>query len=59
MTNRVARARRAVPYLVACVVYIAIGAASPSFMLSWPVAGAYFLGVVWLVPLLVRLARRR
>ena len=44
-------------YVVAGVVWIAIGVAVPDFMLSWPVTIAYLLVVAWLLPALVRRVR--
>ena len=41
-------------YLVAGVVYIAIGLAFPSFLFAWVVAAAYLLVAVWLVPAGIR-----
>lgn len=45
-------------YVAAGVVYVAIGVAFPDFLLSWVVAAAYLLAVMWLLPALVRRARR-
>ena len=42
MTWNASRKRLAARYLAACALYVTIGALSPSFMLSWPVAAAYF-----------------
>jgi hypothetical protein len=41
-------------YLSAAALYIAIGLITTDFLLSMPVALAYLLVVVWLVPALVR-----
>jgi hypothetical protein len=41
-------------YLSAAGLYIAIGLITTDFLLSMPVALAYLLIVVWLVPALVR-----
>ena len=41
-------------YLVAGVVYVAIGVRFPAFLFSWVVAAAYLLVVVWLVPAALR-----
>ena len=59
MTWSSARMWLAARYLAACGLYVAIGATTPTFMLSWPVAAAYFLGTLWLLPLAVRRVRRR
>ena len=45
------------PYVVAGVVYVAVGVAVPELLLSWPVGVAYLLLAVWVVPALVRRAR--
>lgn len=45
-------------YVAAGIVYVAIGVAFPDFLLSWVVAAAYLLAVMWLLPALVRRARR-
>ena len=47
-----------VRYLVAGVVYVAIGVVFPDFLFSWVVAAAYLLLVMWLLPALVRRALR-
>jgi len=59
MTWNASRKRLAARYLAACALYVTIGALSPSFMLSWPVAAVYFLTTLWLLPLAVRRARRQ
>ncbi len=46
--------RSVLPYAVAFVVYVALGVAVPEFMLSWPVAVAYLVLAVWVVPALLR-----
>ena len=45
-------------YLVAGVVYVAIGVAFPEFLFSWFVAMGYLLVCVVALPALVRLLRR-
>lgn len=50
-------ARELLPYLVAFVVYLAIGISVPEFMLSWPVAVCYLLITVFVVPALLRIFR--
>ena len=45
-------------YLVAGVVYVAIGVAAPEFLFSWFVAVGYLLLCVVALPALVRLLRR-
>ena len=45
-------------YLLAGVVYVAIGVAFPDFLFSWVTAAAYLLLVMWLLPALVRRALR-
>ena len=45
-------------YVVAGVVYIAIGLAIPAFLFSWIVAAAYLLVAIWLVPAGLRRLRR-
>ena len=45
-------------YLVAAVLYIALGVAYPSLLLSWVEGTAFLLLVVWIVPAFVRRARR-
>ena len=53
--EKVIPAMRAVAlYAVAGAVYIAIGVTWPDVLLSWLVAAAYILTVLWLVPWLVR-----
>ena len=44
-------------YLVAGVVYVAIGVAVPELLLSWPVGAAFLLVAVWLGPAAIRRAR--
>jgi hypothetical protein len=51
--------RALVPYLAAGAVYIGIGVAHPTFLLSWVVGAAYLLLAVWALPALVRRALRR
>jgi hypothetical protein len=50
--------RELVLYLVAAVVYIAIGVAAPEFLFSWPVAAGYLLLAVAVVPYVVRRLRQ-
>jgi hypothetical protein len=45
-------------YVVAGVVYIAIGVAFPEFLFSWLVAAGYLLVCVVVLPALVRAFRR-
>ena len=45
-------------YLVAGVVYVAVGAAFPEFLFTWVVAAGYLVLTVVLVPALVRVVRR-
>ena len=45
-------------YVVAGVVYVAIGLAVPAFLFSWVVAAAYLLVAIWLVPAGIRRLRR-
>jgi uncharacterized membrane protein (DUF485 family) len=45
-------------YVLAGVVYVAIGVAFPDFLFSWVVAAAYLLVAIWLVPAGVRRLRR-
>ena len=45
-------------YLVAGVIYVAIGVTAVEFLFSWVVAAGYLLLVVVLLPLLVRRLRR-
>jgi hypothetical protein len=44
-------------YLVAAVVYIALGVAVPDFLWSWVEGAAFLLLAVWIVPALVRRLR--
>lgn len=46
--------RELLPYLVAFVVYLAIGITVPEFMLSWPIAVGYLLITAFAVPALLR-----
>ena len=41
-------------YVLAGVVYVALGLAFPSFLFSWIVAAAYLLVAIWLIPAGVR-----
>ena len=41
-------------YIVAGLVYVALGVAFPAFLFSWVVAAAYLLVAVWLVPAGIR-----
>jgi hypothetical protein len=41
-------------YLVAAALYIALGVAYPSLLLSWFEGTAFLLLVVWIIPALVR-----
>lgn len=41
-------------YLVAAVLYIALGVAYPNLLLSWVEGTAFLLLVVWIVPAFVR-----
>ena len=45
-------------YLVASALYIALGVAYPSLLLSWFEGTAFLLLVVWIVPSLVRRLQR-
>ena len=45
-------------YLVAGVVYVALGLAFPAFLFSWVVGAAYLLVAIWLVPAGVRRLQR-
>ena len=44
-------------YLIAAAVYIGIGLYNTNFLLSWPVAVAYLLVAVWLVPAAIKRLR--
>jgi uncharacterized membrane protein YbaN (DUF454 family) len=44
-------------YLVAGVLYIALGVAFPSLLLSWVEGTAFLLLAVWILPSLVRRLR--
>ena len=46
-------------YVLAGVVFVALGAWSPNFMLSWPQGAFVLLLVVWIVPALLRRLRAR
>lgn len=46
--------RALVGYVVAGVIYVAIGVALPQFLLSWVTAAAYLLVAIWLVPAGIR-----
>jgi hypothetical protein len=41
-------------YLVAAALYIALGVAYPSLLLSWFEGTAFLLFVVWIIPAFVR-----
>jgi len=49
--------RELVLYVVAGVVYVAIGVAVPEFLFTWLAAAAYLLLCVVLLPALVRVLR--
>ena len=46
-------------YVLAGVVYVALGLAFPSFLFSWIVAAAYLLVAMWIVPAGVRRLLRK
>jgi hypothetical protein len=48
-----------VPYLVAGVIFIAIGVAEPQFMLNWSPGIGLLLIIAWVVPTLWRRWRRK
>ena len=45
-------------YVVAGLVYVALGLAFPAFLFSWITAAAYLLVAIWLVPAGIRRLRR-
>jgi hypothetical protein len=55
---RKARLRGIVPYLVAGVLYVALGVWDPRFLLSWAEGIGFLLLVVWAIPASVRRWRR-
>ncbi|MDQ3889680.1 MAG: hypothetical protein M3312_03900 [Actinomycetota bacterium] len=44
-------------YVAAAAVYVALGVFVPQLLLSWPVAVAFLLVAVWVVPELVKRVR--
>jgi hypothetical protein len=44
-------------YVAAAVVYVALGVFVPQLLLSWPVAAAFLLVAVWVLPALARRLR--
>jgi hypothetical protein len=44
-------------YLVAAALYITLGVAYPSLLLSWVEGAAFLLLVVWILPSLIRRLR--
>ncbi len=51
-------ARTLVPYAIAAVLYIALGAWEPRFLLSWVEGISFVFLIVWAVPALLRRLRR-
>jgi len=51
-------ARTLVPYGIAAVLYIALGAWEPRLLLSWVEGILFVFVIVWAVPALVRRLRR-